>query len=97
MSNGAPLPSPSPSRPRPAAGVVAGGASAERVGSLQNDVDAPSPAASERPSVPSVVSLERECSSPSLAPSPAPAPHPPRLCGDALPRPAPAPALEPRA
>ncbi|KAF9416759.1 hypothetical protein HW555_005988 [Spodoptera exigua] len=34
------------------------GAPAERVGWLQNDVDAPSPAPSERASVPSLTSLE---------------------------------------
>ncbi|XP_028159745.1 tubulin polyglutamylase TTLL4-like isoform X2 [Ostrinia furnacalis] len=68
---------------------------------LKNDVDAPSPAASERasvPSVPSAGSLERECAAPAPAPAPATAPAPaPRLCGDALPRPPPPPAIEPRA
>lgn len=48
-----PPPSPLPSPPR-----VVAGAPAERVGWLQNDVDAPSPAPSERPSVPSLTSLE---------------------------------------
>lgn len=50
-------PVPAPPPPACPRGVVAG-ATAERVGSLQNDVDAPSPAPSERPSVPSVTSLE---------------------------------------
>ncbi|XP_053615363.1 tubulin monoglutamylase TTLL4-like isoform X6 [Plodia interpunctella] len=56
---------------------------------LKNDVDAPSPPASERPSVPSVCSLEPQAESPAPPPAPpsapplAPPPAPPRPCGDA--------------
>lgn len=87
---------PSPPRPLrvpspPPPGVVAGGGSA--VGSLQNDVDAPSPPASERPSVPSLDS-ERP-SGASLGP-PGPPAGLPRACADALPH-APPLALQPRA
>ncbi|XP_049885995.1 tubulin monoglutamylase TTLL4-like isoform X2 [Pectinophora gossypiella] len=57
---------------------------------LKNDVDAPSPVASERPSVHSIPSLEPAPSSASLSTTA-------RTCGDAIAQPTVPPALEPRA